>query len=249
MTLSEVNSILETALFRLSEATKHVEGDKWELDGKQGIWRTVRGRRMFFPDDGSDPVGMPSAMKLAPAKKLMKTAKGGGEGAGGDLGTETAQKAVSGAREELDDAVGGSGESAIEELENGSEEEQEALDKFDRGGSLGGKDRKTLARGGVQAALGLGLGAAIMGALPTLLAFATMYLVATYAVDKVAKKLGEIFESKTSRRKRLATAIEGGIKETLADISRGRVDKKALAKAQAFAARKAKGGKRGVSLP
>lgn len=38
---------------------KNVGDDKWKVTppGKVGKWRTVRGRKMFFPDDGSQPVG------------------------------------------------------------------------------------------------------------------------------------------------------------------------------------------------
>jgi len=29
---------------------------KYTVDGKQGVWRTIRGRHYFFPDDKSGPI-------------------------------------------------------------------------------------------------------------------------------------------------------------------------------------------------
>ena len=37
--------------------------DKFEFKGKKGHWRTVKGNQIFFPDDGSAPMGMPKEMQ------------------------------------------------------------------------------------------------------------------------------------------------------------------------------------------
>ena len=29
---------------------------KYKVDGKVGVWRTIKGRHYFFPDDGSGPI-------------------------------------------------------------------------------------------------------------------------------------------------------------------------------------------------
>jgi len=39
--------------------SKHLGGGKYEYKGKKGVWRTLGNRdRGFFPDDGSEPMGM-----------------------------------------------------------------------------------------------------------------------------------------------------------------------------------------------
>jgi hypothetical protein len=48
--------------------SKKVGDDKWEFQGKVGHWRTVNGNEIFFPDDKSEPMGMPKAMKKAKKK-------------------------------------------------------------------------------------------------------------------------------------------------------------------------------------
>jgi hypothetical protein len=48
--------------------SKKVGDDKWEFKGKTGHWRTVNGHEIFFPDDKSEPMGMPKAMKKAKKK-------------------------------------------------------------------------------------------------------------------------------------------------------------------------------------
>ena len=50
MTLSRSNDVLRLAVYQLAEGAE-------KFKGKPGKWRTVRGRRIFFPDDGSQPVG------------------------------------------------------------------------------------------------------------------------------------------------------------------------------------------------
>jgi len=53
------------------------DGGSVEVDGKKGVWRTVRGHRIFFPDDGSAPTGMPKAMKENSKKGPRKAASSG----------------------------------------------------------------------------------------------------------------------------------------------------------------------------
>ena len=48
--------------------------DKWKIEpsGKTGVWRMAMGKRMFFPDDGSDPVGIPPRLKKTTLAKSKK---------------------------------------------------------------------------------------------------------------------------------------------------------------------------------
>lgn len=39
----------------VEETTKEVSPGVWEFKGKKGVWRTIKGRRYFFPQDG-DPI-------------------------------------------------------------------------------------------------------------------------------------------------------------------------------------------------
>jgi hypothetical protein len=59
--------------------SKRVGPDQFEFQGKKGHWRTVKGNELFFPDDGSSPMGMPGAMKAA-SKKSAKAPTGAGGG-------------------------------------------------------------------------------------------------------------------------------------------------------------------------
>ena len=45
--------------------SKRIGPDQFEFKGKKGHWRTIKGNQIFFPDDGSEPMGMPKAMKGA----------------------------------------------------------------------------------------------------------------------------------------------------------------------------------------
>ena len=229
MSLSAINGILGEVVDFLAEETKRLKGDRWELNGQKGFWRTINGNKIFFPDVG-EPVGMPDEMEKAATGKV----KGEGDDA------QDVQKSVSADMDKIEGTVSGAGEKAVEEMGDGSEEEQDALDSFDRGERLNQKQKKTLASGGINAVLALGLGAALMGALPGLLAYATMYLVATTAVDKIVDKIGRIFEDKTSRRKELGLAIEGGVRDALRDIADGKIDLELMSKARLYAEHKAK---------
>lgn len=52
--------------------SKKIGPDQFEFQGKKGHWRTVNGSELFFPDDGSSPLGMPKAMKAASKKAASK---------------------------------------------------------------------------------------------------------------------------------------------------------------------------------
>jgi hypothetical protein len=43
--------------------SKRLGPDEFEFQGKKGRWRTVKGSEIFFPEDGSGPMGMPNGMK------------------------------------------------------------------------------------------------------------------------------------------------------------------------------------------
>lgn len=51
------------ALFAEATVSKRVGPDQYEFQGKKGRWRTVKGNELFFPDDGSAPMGMPPEMR------------------------------------------------------------------------------------------------------------------------------------------------------------------------------------------
>jgi len=57
-------------IFALIETTvsKKIGDDKYKFKGKTGRWRTVNGNELFFPDDGSTPMGMPPEMKQGTQK-------------------------------------------------------------------------------------------------------------------------------------------------------------------------------------
>lgn len=54
---SEMGIIRMASGQELTEKTisKDLGDGKFEFEGKVGVWRTIRGKRYFFPDDGSDP--------------------------------------------------------------------------------------------------------------------------------------------------------------------------------------------------
>jgi len=243
MNLKVANTILGEAVRALSEATKQVDKDTWETDGKKGKWREALGRHVFYPDDGSDPIGIP------------KAAQGGGEeGEGGeeeDVGAQATKleklkkdkagrkKAFGGAKEKLDKAANGIGGKALEDTD---EEDEETLDDMENG-KASGKAVGLLASKTVRRALMLGIGAAIGAAFPMLLGYAAMYMLAKMATGIVKDKLKIATESVTSKKKEFAQAVEAGIKDSIAKITSGDVDEELFAKAVSFAKRKAANGK------
>lgn len=56
----------------LSEATNN---DEIEVNGKKGVWRRVANLNIFFPSDGSDPVGIPKPKNKNQEKKEVVKAK------------------------------------------------------------------------------------------------------------------------------------------------------------------------------
>ena len=48
---------------------------KVEFKGKQGVWRRVANHNIFFPDDGSDPIGIPKPKDKSQEKKEVVKAK------------------------------------------------------------------------------------------------------------------------------------------------------------------------------
>lgn len=56
--LSELGLVAVVKGRQMSESISKPIGDgRFELNGKIGVWRTIRGRKYFFPEDGS--VNMP----------------------------------------------------------------------------------------------------------------------------------------------------------------------------------------------
>jgi len=46
-----------------------------EVNGKRGVWRRVANHNVFFPDDGSDPVGLPKPKDKKQEKKEIERTK------------------------------------------------------------------------------------------------------------------------------------------------------------------------------
>lgn len=64
---------MRTMLELFEAVSKQVGPDKFEFQGKKGRWRTVKGSELFFPDDGSAPMGMPKAMQAVAKKVASKS--------------------------------------------------------------------------------------------------------------------------------------------------------------------------------
>jgi hypothetical protein len=240
MNIKSANVLLGRLVQSLAEATKRVDDDTWETDGKKGKWREALGRHVFYPDDGSDPIGIP------------KAAQGGGEGGEeDDVGKQTTdleklkkdkagrKKAFGGAKEKLDKAANGIGAKATEDMDDEDEETLDAMDK----GKAGDKAVGLLANKTVRRALMLGIGAAIGTAFPMLLGYAAIYMLAKMATGMVKDKMKVATESATSKKEEFARAVEAGIKDSIAKITSGDVDEELFAKAVSFAKRKAVDGK------
>lgn len=45
------------------------------VNGKKGMWRRVANHNVFFPDDGSDPIGLPKPKNKKQKAKEVKKAK------------------------------------------------------------------------------------------------------------------------------------------------------------------------------
>lgn len=70
MKLSEINDVLDEARYKLAKGEKlHT------VDGKKGVWRTIKGNHIFFPRKGGKPIGMPRAMRKATGGWIKKAAK------------------------------------------------------------------------------------------------------------------------------------------------------------------------------
>lgn len=50
-------------------------GGEYEVNGKKGVWRRVANHNIFFPDDGSDPIGIPKLKDKKQEKKEIEKAK------------------------------------------------------------------------------------------------------------------------------------------------------------------------------
>jgi hypothetical protein len=80
----------------LQEKTWKVGPDRWKTDppNKEGVWRSVQGNAVFFPKDGSEPVGLPDKVK-GPGKKSggVSSSSKKGKGTKGSKGIKKAHKA------------------------------------------------------------------------------------------------------------------------------------------------------------
>jgi hypothetical protein len=253
MLLSRVVDVLGAAVDCFAEEVQY------SVNGKKGVWRTVKGNKIFFPKDGSSAIGMPSAMKTATGKAIMKgiksRAKQGkpkakltgksapGGGAGGDsdalASPQKVRETVSEVKDELDQSVGGSGGEALDELEdNGSEEDRESLADLDAGEDIGEGRQRSLASSGVKKAMALGAGAALLSMFPGVLGIGLAFLVGKMAIGAVGRGIARVFEAKSTSRERLALAIEDGIKKAIAKVAKGEVDEKAIVQARKYAEKK-----------
>lgn len=225
MTLYRVNRILESTVGRLLEKTSQVDGDVWELDGKKGVWREVSGSPVFFPTDGSAPVGLPKAAQSADAKDLIdnpgERKKRFKEAAGG-----------------LKRAVSGSGGDAVSALEDeGTEEDRETVKKMDKGEGVGRSEIKAFAANALKKMMILGLGAALLSAFPAILGYAMIFMVAQAATKKI---MSSLFEEKIKlSRAGFSKALEDSVKSVIDDLAKGDVDEKLFAQAIKIGERKA----------
>lgn len=210
MGLFKINCFLEDTVRRLAEATKQVEGDTWELDGKKGVWREVAGQHVFFPSDGSAPVGLPKAVQSDDAKKLAEN-------------PGKAKKRFGGARGKLRKAAKGSGGEAVDALEkDGTEEDKDTLEKMDGEEDVSKGATKALAINAMKKLAVVGLGAAILGMFPAILGYAAIYMISQMAVNKV---VGALFEEKFSKED-FSRELEAAIEASIDDLADGKVDEK-----------------------
>jgi hypothetical protein len=264
MELSKINDVLSRAVRDLAEERTYT------FQGKKGVWRTVKGSKIFFPSDGSKPTGMPGEMtgkgvekgsaadkagaamptkkKKVPKKKKSSPAeiKKGKQ----QLRSKAGRKqAFGGKKKELDDAATGSGGSAVDEIEkDGSPDEKEALDKLDKGQKLSKGQGQKLLKKGVKAAMLFGVGAMLLSALPAILGYAAAAMIMGHAVKAAGRRMGRAFEERTSPRHRLADAIEGGLKDAIAQVTSGDVDPDELEHAIKYAEKKSRGKGSDASL-
>jgi hypothetical protein len=226
--LSEANIILKRMVRSLYEGTKRVDGGKWELDGKVGVWRDVGlNNPVFFPDDGSKPRGMPGELQ----KKMMK-----GGGHGGD-GTKEVQRSVKRARKKLTKASAKAAKKATGALGG---DDKEVADKIESGQKVSKKQAKKAVASGVQKAIMLGLGVALLAAFPAALGYAAMYLVGQMAVDKTLGFLGRNlgFSEAKGSSGLFSKSLQQGLEAAIADLAQGNIDEKQYAKALKFAEKK-----------
>jgi len=257
MELSKINDVLRLASARLSEEAVYT------LNGKKGVWRTVKGNKIFFPKDGSKPTGMPGEMQGKGIKKGEPAAQAGAaptskkkkkvprkkksspaeiKAGKKQLRSKAGRKQAFGSKKKaLDDAASGSGSAAVDEIEGqGSPEDKEALDKLDKGQAVGKKEVGGLLKKGVKIAMLFGVGALLLGALPAILGYAGAALIMKHAVKAAGRRIG-LVEAKTSSRADLANAIEGGLKDAIAKLASGDVDPDELEDALKYAEKKSRG--------
>jgi hypothetical protein len=214
MNLHPVNSLLSESVRLLSERTGSLGDGKWELDGRKGVWRTVRGHRIFFPDGGGEPVGMPDVMKTGGKRRKKVTG----------AGSQAKRK------RKIKGRIRGTGDRVYMALKGGDGADSKAFREWEeeedggRGGETDPKKKKALVSKGVRRALGWGVGALIASAFPAIAAGALMYLVMDAAVSKVGRRLGQVFEEKAGFKERFSSAIEGAISDAVDDLFSGKID-------------------------
>lgn len=55
-----MESLLKVLVEEASHSGENLGNGKYKYQGKEGVWRTAKnGDKMFFPDDGSGPLGPP----------------------------------------------------------------------------------------------------------------------------------------------------------------------------------------------
>jgi len=257
MNLTKLNSVLRRAAGRLSEEAMYT------VDGKEGVWRTVRGHRIFFPKDGGDPIGMPGAMKTSTGRKIMRSKRKGprakvtdGTSGSGTSSSGTAktlsskderEKVLAPKKNEMESAASGAAEKVVDAASSGGQ--RDAMGRFIKGSSKGGssggdqaeKDSREVGSGAAKKAMAMGLGAALLTMFPALLGHAVVALVAKSAAKAIGKHVRRMFEGKTSRKEQLKKAIEMGLHDAIDQVVSGSISEKDVKKAMAYAEKKVRG--------
>lgn len=196
---------------------------KFKVDGKSGVWRTVADNPVFFPDDGSKPVGIPKALKGEP-KDLDEP------------------KEISGKMKQMRDSSGrfikknkGAGAKGVNEtLKKGGKAAQQGADDLEQGKST--PEGKSFLNKAIGNAIKAGIGGALLMAFPAVIGYGLMFMMAAGVAKSMKGKLAGAFEAKEDFKKKLGQDIEASIQDVFKDVAAGKIDgkewKAALAKAK-----------------
>lgn len=212
---------------------------KYKVNGKLGVWRTVGGGAdVFFPDDGSEPTGLPRRV----AREIGKAKGASGDSEPGDkvdkhkrrppyeqpdADPDKVAAEISKKERGLKAKSRSAANKAVKELPR---EDRETVDKIDEGGAVTEEEARGASRSlGAGVKRGL-LGAAVLSMLPGIVGYA----VATMLAISVARRMYNWMKSAVSENKKRETTEEvlaRCIDLSLADLAGGRFSKDEYEKA------------------